>query len=197
MQVEYDPREYVDRRRDWTTNPVAYLDQYYTRYYWIAPASEDSKGVEGDLLIHQSPNCLCVLCLAPTHPLLLRYKEDPTIAKRIRIEFQDTYNSVNLSSKNKKGAPWLQVGSEYLKIMLDEEPGKEPEASDTEPLVYSFRSCIHSQMMEVNEKFVNDPDLLFRRPYSQGYLAIVKPKLDDPKKALELCITREEYEARQ
>ncbi|KAF9128964.1 hypothetical protein BGX30_014138 [Mortierella sp. GBA39] len=105
--IVYDVTSYKEETKSWNDDPSAYLLRYYTKQYFLATNGKDVKqnsttqtlqkiidlqtGLEilrGDQYVYQSPNKLCIIGLAPTHPLLAqpdRYKVlnicfDPKIA---------------------------------------------------------------------------------------------------------------------
>ncbi|OAQ25298.1 hypothetical protein K457DRAFT_23242 [Linnemannia elongata AG-77] len=94
--IVYDLTSYKEETKSWNDDPSAYLLRYYTKQYFLATNGKDLKqnpttqtpqkiidlqtGLEvlrGDQYVYQSPNKLCIIGLAPTHPLLAqpdRYK---------------------------------------------------------------------------------------------------------------------------
>ncbi|KAF9935216.1 hypothetical protein FBU30_006301 [Linnemannia zychae] len=92
--IVYDLDPYKEETKTWNDDPSAYLLRYYTKHYFLATSGKDLKqktsnsqkiidlqtGIEvlrGDQYVYQSPNKLCIIGLAPTHPLLAhpeRYK---------------------------------------------------------------------------------------------------------------------------
>ncbi|KAF9903894.1 hypothetical protein EC991_003231 [Linnemannia zychae] len=92
--IVYDLTSYKEETKTWDEDPSAYLLRYYTKQYFLATNGKDLKqkpsgsqkiidlqtGLEvlrGDQYVYQSPNKLCIIGLAPTHPLLAqpeRYK---------------------------------------------------------------------------------------------------------------------------
>ncbi|KAF9115717.1 hypothetical protein BGW39_002971 [Mortierella sp. 14UC] len=92
--IVYDLTSYKEETKSWDEDPSAYLLRYYTKQYFLATNGKDLKqkpsgsqkiidlqtGLEvlrGDQYVYQSPNKLCIIGLAPTHPLLAqpdRYK---------------------------------------------------------------------------------------------------------------------------
>ncbi|XP_022807189.1 protein Simiate-like [Stylophora pistillata] len=57
---------------------------------------------------------------------------------------------------------------------------------------YSLYSCIKGKLVEVNEELVTKPQLLLEKPETEGYLAVVLPKLTE--NILDGLLTKEEYE---
>ncbi|KAI9239174.1 MAG: hypothetical protein BYD32DRAFT_435140 [Podila humilis] len=82
--IVYDLTEYKEITRDWNDDPSAYLTRYYTKHYFLSTAGKELKDPlgpiidlqtslevkRGDQYVYQSPNKLCIIGLAPTHPLL-------------------------------------------------------------------------------------------------------------------------------
>ncbi|KAG0346483.1 hypothetical protein BG004_001650 [Podila humilis] len=89
--IVYDLTEYKQVTRDWNDDPSAYLTRYYTKQYFLGTAGKELKDPKGPIIDHQtsletkrgdqyvyqSPNKLCIIGLASTHPLIAqrdRYK---------------------------------------------------------------------------------------------------------------------------
>ncbi|KAG0205230.1 hypothetical protein BGX33_008029 [Mortierella sp. NVP41] len=83
--IVYDLTSYKEETKAWNDDPSAYLLRYYTKQYFLSTGGKDLKqapgqkiidlqtGIEvlrGDQFVYQSPNKLCIVGLAPTHPLL-------------------------------------------------------------------------------------------------------------------------------
>ncbi|KAF9436528.1 hypothetical protein BGZ76_003681 [Entomortierella beljakovae] len=86
--IVYDLTKFKEETKDWDKDPSAYLLRYYSKYYYLAgdgkvPSTriiDQETGLEilfGDQFVYQSPNKLCIIGLAPSHPLIAqrnRYK---------------------------------------------------------------------------------------------------------------------------
>ncbi|KAG0291662.1 hypothetical protein BGZ96_004971 [Linnemannia gamsii] len=106
--IVYDVTSYKEETKSWNEDPSAYLLRYYTKQYFLATNGKDLKqsptthttqkiidlqtGIEvlrGDQYVYQSPNKLCLIGLAPTHPLLAQ----PDRYKVINIRFDNKISS--------------------------------------------------------------------------------------------------------
>ena len=57
--------------------------------------------------------------------------------------------------------------------------------------VSEIYSPLSGQIIEINEKLVNSPELVNKSPYVDGWIAVLKPK--ELKKELENLLTQEQY----
>ncbi|GFY44724.1 protein Abitram [Trichonephila inaurata madagascariensis] len=113
-------------------------------------------------------NRLCLITLAPTHPIL---KENLDV---ISINF-DPVGKVNrlsnkVSGKFKKGGQKLSEKSVLCTVKCN---------NDCE---YTIYSCIVGKLVEVNERLVENPKLLKENPWSEGYIGIILPPFNSSHK---------------
>ncbi|KAG0343020.1 hypothetical protein BG000_010157 [Podila horticola] len=94
--IVYDLTEYKETTRDWNDDPSAYLTRYYTKRYFLSTAGKELKDPlgpiidfqtslevkRGDQYVYQSPNKLCIIGLAPTHPLLAQRERYQVLSLR-------------------------------------------------------------------------------------------------------------------
>ncbi|CAB4420799.1 unnamed protein product [Rhizophagus irregularis] len=166
ISPKYDLSLYKKISEKYEKNSLAYLEQYYTKNFLI----DSSENTTEDFYIYQAPNKLCVIGLAPTHPLLLQSQK----VKSIKFD-----EKVSQSISKKRQIP-LSAKSEICVITTEE--GKN----------YSIKAGVVGWVIDFNIKL--DVDMLQKKPFTDGYIAIIKPKQDDPRKALNLCINEEKYE---
>lgn len=60
--------------------------------------------------------------------------------------------------------------------------------------IFTLLSCIKGQLIEVNEALIKNPNLLLEKPQTEGFIAIVLPRLDDPALGVKSLLTEEEYQ---
>ncbi|CAG8746503.1 3733_t:CDS:2, partial [Acaulospora colombiana] len=113
--------------------------------------------------------------LAPAHPLL-QYAS-PTNHQLPKIK-NIQYNTKVVDSINKKRQNPLSIDSEICVITTDE--GR----------AYSVKACVVGWMVDVNMRLAQEFDLFQRKPFTEGYIAIIKPKKE---KSLDHCLTEEQY----
>lgn len=171
----YNLDEYLPLTTDWLTNPFLSLVHYYTAYYLLA--KEDSDDLQGDLVIRQAPNKLCVIGLAPTHPV-----RQCTDFSKLSIKYAPAHDAaIGVSpAKGRKNIPWIGQLSPIAFIHLGDK-------------VYTVKSGIHGQLLELNERLLQTPRLLVDKPDTEGYIAIIKPKVENTQKSLSHCLTEEKW----
>mmetsp|Transcript_23914 Transcript_23914/g.52234 ORF Transcript_23914/g.52234 Transcript_23914/m.52234 type:complete len:183 (+) Transcript_23914:146-694(+) len=159
----------------------------------------DLGGEQGhDQVVYRHPNGLCVICLAATHPLVRRegtvegdsaLKIDFDVGKTSRLDSQPT-------GKRKRGAMRVHPNTVLCNITCA-----------TGAVTYPARACVKGKLLEVNERLVEQPQLLWKDPPTAGYLAIIMPdasnSIDSIKESLvsaadyseKVCSRREDDES--
>ncbi|KAJ7386362.1 hypothetical protein OS493_008483 [Desmophyllum pertusum] len=149
------------------------VDRYFTRIFWT-----DIKGkLCEDQCVLQHSNKICVITIAPSHPLL-RCEQITNVNFQVSTKVNRLDNKV--SGKGKKGAQHLQPDSLLCEVTC---------SSGTK---YSLYSCVRGKLVEVNEELVSKPHLMLEKPETEGYLAVVLPKLTE--NILDGRLTKEEYD---
>lgn len=137
------------------------------RYYDIRLVPGEGRksyfGEVGDQCIMFHSNRVCLLTLAPSHPVIVN---DKTI-ERIEYTFDGHDKIDRLASqpkgKSKKGGQKLQKNSPVCAIIC----------SDGSKFIVT--ACIGSKLIEINQSICSKPDLLKKRPLSSGFIAIIQP----------------------
>lgn len=137
------------------------------RYYDIRFVSGKDRrsyfGEVGDQCIMFHSNRICLITLAPSHPILA---ENKTVIK-VEHEFEGHQKIDRLATKpqgkSKKGGQKLQKNSPICAIICSD--GSR----------YVITACLTSKLIEINESIVANPDLIKLRPLSSGFIAIVQP----------------------
>ncbi|XP_056154157.1 protein Abitram isoform X1 [Lampris incognitus] len=158
-------------------NAPSVIDRYYTRWY-----RTDLKGKScEDHCILQHSNRICVVTLAETHPIL----QDGRTIKGINYKISNGCSRLNnkVSGKSKRGGQFLTDFAPLCRITCTDE---------TE---YTIYSCIRGRLLEVNEDIIKRPSLLLEKPSTEGYIAIILPKLEESKAITENLLTREAFES--
>mmetsp|Transcript_22036 Transcript_22036/g.36760 ORF Transcript_22036/g.36760 Transcript_22036/m.36760 type:complete len:174 (-) Transcript_22036:99-620(-) len=161
--------------------PKTCVERDYEALYAI-----DVGGEEGhDQVVYRHPNGLCVVCLAPTHPLL-RGENIETDESAVKVDYDVGKGSrldTQPSGKRKRGAMEVHTNTELCQITSAGVP-------------YSVRACIKGKLLEVNEQLVKQPHLLWKDPRTAGYVAIIMPKNSETSSHLkETLKSTEEYYA--
>jgi Glycine cleavage H-protein len=150
-------------------------ERYYSPRYVL-----DASGIEGeDLCVLFHSNKICLITLAPTHPIIALKKEVIKFNFEVSRNVDRRLNKV--SGKGKHGAQILQPNSVICFV----------ECSDGTN--YSISSCLNGKLVEINEAIVSNPNLLIERPQAEGYLAIVLPNLVNSCKAKDNLMSYESY----
>ncbi|KAI5091898.1 protein Simiate, partial [Silurus meridionalis] len=174
------------------------IDRYYTRWY-----KTDMKGRLGeDHCILQHSNRICIVTLAESHPVLQQGRKIKSIDYRISEGCSRLNNKV--SGKSKRSAALLYdlctssaifcfiyclQGGQFLTEFA---PLCRITCSDD--VEYTVFSCIRGRLLEVNEDILKRPDLLLEKPSTDGYIAVILPKLEESKTITKDLLTREQYE---
>ncbi|KAJ2376518.1 hypothetical protein IW150_001934 [Coemansia sp. RSA 2607] len=191
VDISYDLTAYAHLDA-WRTQPMSFLDRYFLTRYYCAPATsatatkkrkldETSPTPTTDPLptawqyVRMAPNKLCVIGLAPEHPLL-----DPqcreTVGRVVRVEFVQNVVDARVSGKKKRGAQRLDPDVSLCLVHTDKN------------LVFNIRSAVQGQLVEWNARLVQTPELLYTHP-SQAFFAIIKPGTLDNEKIFSHCHT--------
>lgn len=137
------------------------------RYYDIRFVSAFNRrcyfGQVGDQCIMFHSNKICLITLAPTHPVIA---DDKTISK-IEFSFEGDEKIDRLSSqprgKRKRGGQKMRKNAPICAIVCSD--GSK----------YIVIACIGARLLEVNKLISSNPDLIKKRPLSTGFIAIVQP----------------------
>jgi len=157
------------------TKILTVTERYYSPRYVL-----NASGIEGeDLCILFHSNKICLITLAPTHPVISQNKKIEKFNFEISRNVDRRLNKV--SGKGKHGAQILQPSSAICFI----------ECSDGS--TYSICSCVNGKLVEINNSIVANPDLVVTRSQAEGYLAIVLPNIPNSCKAKEEFLTYEDY----
>ncbi|XP_067142279.1 protein Abitram [Centruroides vittatus] len=118
------------------------------------------KLAEEYVLFHS--NRICVITLAPMHPILTEKKTITSVDFKIG-EVSRLQNQV--SGKWKRGGQQLKQHSPLCEIHCNDNS------------VYVVYSCVYGRLVEVNENLLEKPHLLTEKTWSEGYIAVVLPPL--------------------
>lgn len=137
------------------------------RYYDLRLVSGDERksffGEVGDQCLMFHSNKICIVALAPSHPVI---KFDKTITK-IEHTFEGYVKIDRLSSKpkgkSKKGSQKLQKNSPICSITCSDDS------------TYVVTACIGSKLMEINQEVCSNYDLIKTKPLADGHIAIIQP----------------------
>ncbi|KAF9987541.1 hypothetical protein BGZ75_000433 [Mortierella antarctica] len=297
--IVYDVTPYKEETSTWNADPSAYLLRYYTKYYFLetdgksqknvpAPSAETTTtppsvpkiidhetGLEvlrGDQFVYQSPNKLCIIGLAPTHPLIAHPERYKVLSLRFDSKIQSALpqpTSIPANSK-KQPPPPCQPETVICKIealdLKEQERAKttaleakndilgdaettpttsaevsalassaevstslsssspstaadvpkatKPSRSKSAPaehsvdptrVIFVVRSAIGGHVIELNERLmkrttpiITDADIiqtLLQKASTHGFVAVIRPKIDNTEIALKDLCTMDKYNA--
>jgi glycine cleavage system H lipoate-binding protein len=123
-----------------------------------------------------------VVCLAPSHPLLL----DGVTIDRVEYQIGKLDRASNVvSGKFKRGGQKLTPTSPLCIVHCHGDDNK-----------YIIYSCVKGTLIEINERLLTKPQLLQTHADSQGYVAIVLPnKITDTPTIFDQLLTIEQYQS--
>lgn len=173
-----DKEEMIDDIRippiteDYVENYPSVVDRFFTRYYYKKLGSSDNTDEYYLVLFHS--NRVCLICLPPEHPAFKIGIE------KISYNIGNTDRSQNhVRGKGKKGGMILQDDSTLALITCKDNT------------IYKVPSCIRGKLIEVNERIVENPEILSKE--GDGYLAIVLPKPEHCDQIKENLISNSQY----
>jgi hypothetical protein len=146
---------------------LSYLERYFTKYY-----SLDVRHAFNDHLVLLHSNKVAVCALAASHPVLNQSKYRVT-----RVEFIQGVNE-EMRGKHKHFANNVNVNQPICKIFCELVEAAEGEEKTVTFTVYS---CLNAKLIETNERLLSSPQLVQTKPDTEGYIAILIPKLDNLK----------------
>ncbi|KAG9289420.1 hypothetical protein G9A89_007981 [Geosiphon pyriformis] len=201
----YDLTKYIDLAHKLNKNPSSYLERYFEKSYFLDP--DDLK--REDYYMYSPPNGLIVFGLAPSHPILKDHidplgsffpfslKSDSTLTEPIIIFNEDVINrfrqkKVKFSIKDELCKIRIEKTSSSLETIeigeLTENErfleGIGDKKKEKEFQEYSIKFPLKGALMNWNQRLRGEPDILFRKPFTEGYLGIIAPdkkKLPDQK----------------
>lgn len=156
-----------------------YVDRYFTQKFQV---DEGNDGNDLGVLIHS--NKLCVITLAPSHPI---------VKNKVKVKSVDFQISKNVNRLDNKTSGKRK---RHAQILTKSAPICFIECEDN--VQYAISSPLPGKLIEVNEKLSEYPEVLrfnYNENYSQEcYLAIIVPKHDVPiEKATEDLLSLDDY----
>ncbi|CAG8515136.1 8770_t:CDS:2 [Ambispora leptoticha] len=232
----FDISKYTKFAQKLEKDPISYLDRYYQKLYFLDPDEVKQE----DFYVYRPPNGLCVLGLAPTHPLIREastssyFNSSTTEHSERSIIVSIAFNKIVTSSAGKVGKKnrLFRPNNNLCSIAVSRLPQTssasssalltnlvseletiikhDKSASITEKSYGDIRDFITKNpkfekhlldikfpvtgfLVDWNEKIVNNPEYLFEKPYSEGYIAIIKPQKQEPPE-LKKWVTEAEYQ---
>eukprot|EP01113_Clastostelium_recurvatum_P041271 TRINITY_DN6529_c0_g1_i1.p1 TRINITY_DN6529_c0_g1~~TRINITY_DN6529_c0_g1_i1.p1 ORF type:complete len:201 (-),score=31.12 TRINITY_DN6529_c0_g1_i1:192-770(-) len=151
------------------------IERYYEEAFFESPCGEDQ-------YVNQHTNGICVVGVAPGHPIIAEKKR----VKKVNFDITNKSRLDNkVVGKGKKGGLWLDADTPLCTIECDDGS------------LYTLRCCIRGSLLEVNDRLVHQPTLIGGSgsgsgsgdgggggvggdlSLTEGFLAIVMPKKDE------------------
>ena len=137
------------------------------RYYDIRLVSAVDRrsyfGEVGDQCIMFHSNRICVITLAPTHPVIANDLEIVKVEHTFEGHEKIDRLANQLRGKHKKGGQKLQRYAPICAIIC------------SNGVKYVITACIGSKLIEINQAITTKFDLIKTRPLSSGFIAITQP----------------------
>ena len=151
--------------------------RYYKRYYKVQENKEDQV-----VLLHS--NRICLVSLAPNHPIITTHQKIVSLEFEVGNKRKPTDRLSNkVSGKGKKGGQ--SVDEKAILCLVHCENGSK----------YPLRSCVRGTLIEINPLIVENPSLLIEKPFAEGHLAVILPKLPEGLERLKSdLLTEDQYE---
>jgi len=135
-------------------------ERYYKPYYQLD--SDRSRRNDLCLLVHS--NRISLVGLAPSHPILARGVRIDTVNCEVAKHI-DRKNNIT-AGKSKKGGQNLKSNSVLCYLEVGEES-------------YEINAISPGKLICMNKSILEDPNLISRKPDSDGHIAILLPNLGE------------------
>lgn len=158
---------------------LSYTERYFKKYYKL-----DVKYPSNDHLIMMHSNRVAVCFIAPSHPILNKQK--------YKVRKVDYIQNVNeeMSGKHKHNAKSVNANQPLCKVYCDVLERNENEPEERYFLIYA---CLNAKLIEINERLIKKPELIQEKPHTEGFFAILMPKLDSISEQLMDLMTHSDY----
>ncbi|KRZ18394.1 Uncharacterized protein T11_3682, partial [Trichinella zimbabwensis] len=110
-----------------------------------------------DICILQHPNGICIVCLAPTHPLL-RYKAE-ICSIEFRAEKQQAVEGKPLTKREKQ----IRVDPKTVLCRINFSDDKQ----------FVIRACVFGKLINTNSLLLERKQLLLDEPEWRGHIAVI------------------------
>nr|CAB3219661.1 protein Simiate-like [Phallusia mammillata] len=139
----------------------------------------EAKSNMNDVRILRHSNRICIVTMAPTHPALRPGTTITSVSFKVTDKLDRSNNVV--SGKRKRGAQWLNPSSPLCIVTCDD--GAQ----------HTVFCGIRAKLVEMNERLLSKPKLLQSKTETEGYVAIVMPKLEEANHTMDGLLTAEDY----
>ncbi|RWS14533.1 hypothetical protein B4U79_11685 [Dinothrombium tinctorium] len=154
-------------------------ERYFEPRFRVSSIEDASK--DECILFHS--NRICVLTLAPSHPIVAEKKNILNIDFRVNgRKGNNTDRSRNkVSGKWKKGGQQLAENSTLCTIRCEDRTS------------YPVVACLKATLVEINENLSKNPQLICEHTWSDGFIAILLPSRNSVQSQKETLLTPQMY----
>jgi len=132
--------------------------RYFKRLYHKELDKDTGSSLDQVVLVHS--NRICLVSLAPTHPVVAGN------LKIRKIDFDGKTKFLNNKAVGKSKKQCSVVDERTVLAHIECEPdGKR----------FAFRSCVRGKLVEVNSAVIGNPQLMVEQPFGPGHLAVLHP----------------------
>mmetsp|Transcript_4587 Transcript_4587/g.13871 ORF Transcript_4587/g.13871 Transcript_4587/m.13871 type:complete len:180 (-) Transcript_4587:1455-1994(-) len=147
--------------------PSSVAERYFKRHYWKSEAGDE------DICVMRHSNGLCVIALSERHAVVAGNDEI------LRIELRPDVQAPR--GKRRRDGTFAQEGTILCTIT-------------TSSKQYKVRAVIRGVLLELNAAISQDPSLVRRKNFEEGFIAVLLPKTDATKQVFSTLVSREEYD---
>lgn len=145
------------------------IERYYTELF----ACDVMGKPEEDHYVHMHSNRLCVVGVAPSHPVMRE--------EILEVVFTPHVLESRVTGKKKRGGQFILPHTILCNIKCAS--GK----------TYAIRGCMRGTLLEFNAGLLTTPKLLQDKHESDGYLVIIQPKTTEIVEIQESLLAKDEY----
>ncbi|KAL8577016.1 hypothetical protein ACOMHN_065620 [Nucella lapillus] len=155
--------------------PPTVVDRYFSKHYRI----DLQKKASEDVCILTHSNKICIVTLAPSHPVLAGKKE----VTKVNFNVGGANRLDNKTSgKSKRGAQWLGSLAPMCSLVCGDGTS------------YTICCGVKGQLIEANSALVDNPQLVTQDPWSTGFLGIMLPALKGHEAEMARLLTEAQYQ---
>ncbi|XP_046550880.1 protein Abitram-like [Haliotis rubra] len=158
--------------------PPSVVERYFEQRFKINVKGKQRE----DHCVLSHSNRICIVTLAQSHPVVAQKKKVTSVNFKVNDNLDRLDNKV--TGKSKRGAQILKANSPLCKITCDD--GSE----------YTVYSCIRGMLVEVNEHLSQKPNLLVNKFQTEGYIAVVLPRLYEFEREMKSLLSHEDYKSK-
>ncbi|XP_071102083.1 protein Abitram-like [Haliotis cracherodii] len=171
MDVEQD--EALGSKR-----PPTVVERYFEQRFKINVKGQQRE----DHCVLSHSNRICIVTLAQSHPVVAQKKTVTSVNFKVKDNIDRLDNKV--TGKSKRGAQILKANSPLCIITCDD--GSE----------FTVYSCIRGMLVEVNEHLSEKPNLVVDKFQTEGYIAVVLPRLYEFEREMKSLLSHEVYKSK-